>query len=88
MGIIALKNIVAIAIQTQRDAIGSDHGMQNAQIAKRIFGFALEARGKDLTGGVILKTDQCELWAAAFEPIMTAGISEHHHAETRTRRPA
>jgi hypothetical protein len=86
--IITLKDIVAVAIQTQRDAMRGDHGVQHTQIAKRIFGFELETCGKDLTGGVILKTDQRELRAAAFEPIMTAGIGEHHHAEAWTRRPA
>jgi hypothetical protein len=88
VGIITLKDIVAVAIETQRNAMASDHGVQNAQIAKGIFGFELEARGQDLTSGVILKTDQREVRTTTFEPIMTAGIGEHHHAETWLRRPA
>jgi hypothetical protein len=37
--------------------MGGDHGLQHVEIAKGIW-FALEARGQDLTGGIILKTDQ------------------------------
>ena len=37
--------------------------------------------GEDLAGGVILKADESELGAAAFEPIMTAGIGKRHHAQ-------
>jgi hypothetical protein len=43
-------------------------------------------RGEDLAGGVVLKADQREHGAAAFEPVMTAGIGEGHHAETRAGR--
>jgi len=64
--------------------VGSDHGVQGAQIADIILGFELEVRGEDLTGGVILQADQSERRAAAFEPIVTAGIGERHHSETRT----
>ena len=68
--------------------MSSNHGVQNAQIAKRIFRLELKVRSQDLTGGVILKTDQRELRATAFEPIVTAGVGEHHHAQAWTGRPA
>src|ERR1017187_10447341 len=58
-----------------------DHGAERAEIAERIFGFELEVSGQDLAGGVILKGDESELGAAAFEPVMPAGIGERHHAE-------
>jgi hypothetical protein len=48
----------------------------------------LEVSGEDLTGGVILKTDEGEHGAAAFEPVMAAGIGERHHAETGAGRAA
>ena len=62
--------------------------MQSAEIAEGIFGFELEVSGQDLAGGVILKADESELGAAAFEPVVTAGIGERHHAEARTGRAA
>src|SRR5450432_3943445 len=72
--IVALEDGVAVAIEAERDAVGGDHEVQRAQIADSIFGFELEVRGEDLTGGIILKADQREPGAAAFEPVMTAGI--------------
>ena len=77
---------MAIAVEAERDAVGGDHGVQRAQIADGIFGFELEVSGEDLAGGVVLKADQSKLGAATFEPVMTAGVGEHHHAETRTGR--
>jgi len=66
--------------------VGGDHGVQGAQITDGIFGFALEVRGQDLTGGVVLKPDQSEHGAATLEPVMAAGVGERHHAETRAGR--
>ena len=68
--------------------MGGDHGVQSAEIAEGIFGFELEVSGEDLAGGVVLKADESEHGAAAFEPVMTAGIGERHHAETRAGRAA
>jgi hypothetical protein len=65
-----------------------DHGVESAKIAERVFGFELEVSGQDLAGGVILKGDESELGAAAFEPVMTAGIGERHHAEAWAGWPA
>ncbi len=65
-----------------------DHGVQGAKVAQGIFGFELEVSGQDLAGGVVLKADEGELGAAAFEPIMAAGIGERHHAETGAGRAA
>ena len=86
VGIVALEDGMAITVEAEGNAVGGDHGVQGAQIAHGIFGFELEVRGQDLAGGVVLKADQGKLRAAAFEPVMTAGISERHHAETRTGR--
>jgi len=38
--------------------VGGDHGVQGAQITDGIFGFALEVRGQDLTGGVVLNRSE------------------------------
>ena len=84
VGIVTLKDAVAIAIQAERDAVSADHGVQSAKIAESVFRFELEVGGEDLAGGVILKADEGELGATAFEPIMTAGVGEHHHAKART----
>src|SRR5260221_1652126 len=86
--IVALKDGVTVAVKTERNAVGRDHGMQGEEIAHGIFGFALEVSGQDLCGSIVLKTDEGELGAAAFEPVMTAGIGERHHAETRAGRAA
>jgi len=62
--------------------------VQGAEIADRIFGFELEVSGEDLAGGVILKADESKGGAAAFEPVVTAGIGQRHHAKARAGRAA
>src|SRR6202049_248602 len=81
VGIVALKDAVAIAVKAKGDAVSGDHGAQSAEIAESVFRFELEVSGEDLAGGVVLKADEGELGAAALKPIMTAGVGEHHHAE-------
>src|ERR1035437_5007063 len=76
VGIVALEDAVAVVVEAEGDAMRGDHGLQGAKIAERIFGFELEVSGQDLTGGVILKADERELGAAAFEPVVPAGIGE------------
>ncbi len=68
MRIVALENGVAIAVEAERDAVSGDQGVQSAEIADGIFGFALEVGGRDLAGGVVLKADQSEGGATVFEP--------------------
>jgi hypothetical protein len=82
VSIVALKDGVAVVVKTERDSMGGDHGVQGAKITDGIFGFELEVSRQDLAGSVVLKTDEGERGAAAFEPIVTAGIGEDHHAET------
>src|SRR5271170_7105408 len=81
VGIVALEDAVAVAVEAEGYAVRGDQGVQGAEIADSIFGFELEVGGQDLAGGVILKADERELGAAALEPVMTAGIGERHHAE-------
>ena len=66
VGIVALEDRVAVAIETEGDAMGGDHGVESAKIANRIFGFELEVGGQDLAGGVILQADKGELGTAAL----------------------
>src|ERR1019366_9287554 len=66
VGIVALEDAAAVAVEAKRDAMRGDHGAESAEIAERIFGFELEVSGQDLAGGVILKGDESELGAAAF----------------------
>jgi hypothetical protein len=73
-------------VEAEGDAVSGDHGTESAEIADGVFGFELEVSSEDLAGGVVLKTDESELGAAAFEPVMTAGIGERHHAEARAGR--
>jgi hypothetical protein len=56
--IVALEDAVAIAVKTERDAVGGNQGAQGAQIAEGVFGFELKMSGQDLLGGVVLKTDE------------------------------
>ena len=88
VGIVALKDAVAVAVEAEGHAVGGDHGVQSAEIAESVFRFELEVGGEDLAGGVILKADEGEFGAAAFEPIMAAGVGEHHHAEAGTAQAA
>ena len=86
--IVALEDGVAIAVEAERDAMSGNHGVERAEIAESVFGFELEVSGQDLAGGVVLKAEERKLGAAAFEPVMTAGIGEHHHAAARARHAA
>ena len=88
VGIVALEDGVAVAIETEGDAVGGDHGVESAEIAESIFGFELEVGGQDLAGGVVLQADEGELGTAAFQPVMAAGIGERHHAEAWARQAA
>ena len=88
VGIVALKDAVAVAVEAEGHAVGGDHGLQSAEIAKSVFRFELEVSGEDLAGGVVLKADESELGAASFEPVMAAGVGEHHHAEAGTAQAA
>jgi hypothetical protein len=83
VGMVALEDAVAVAVEAEGDAVSGDHGTESAEIADGVFGFELEVSGEDLAGGVVLKSDVRELGAAAFEPVMTAGIGERHPAEAR-----
>jgi hypothetical protein len=48
VGIVALKDGVAVAVEAERNAVRDDHGVQSAEIAERIFGFELELSGENL----------------------------------------
>src|SRR5208282_2366869 len=69
VGIVALEDAVAVAVEAERDAVSGDHAAESAEIAESIFGFALEVSGQDLAGGVILEAEEGELGAAALEPV-------------------
>ena len=88
MGIVALEDAVAIAVEAEGDAVSYDHSLHSAEITQSVFRFQLKVSGQDLAGGVVLKADEGELGATAFQPIMTAGIGEHHHAEAGTAQAA
>ena len=79
---------MAIAVETERNAVRHYQGMEGAEIAESIFGLQLEMSGQDLSGGIVLKANESQFGAAAFQPVMTAGIGERHHTEARPGRPA
>src|SRR5258708_8404278 len=76
-----------MAVEAERDAVRGDDGVQSAEVAHGVFGFELEVSGKNLAGGVVLKTDEGEQGTAAFEPVVAAGIGARHHSETGAGRP-
>jgi hypothetical protein len=88
VGIVALEDAVAIAVKAEGDTVSHDHGMHSAEITESVFRFQLKVSGEDLAGGVVLKADEGELGTATLQPIMTAGIGEHHHAEAGTAQAA
>src|SRR5208282_713172 len=88
MGIVALEDGVAVAVEAERDAMSGDHEVRGAEIAESVFGFELEVSGEDAAGGVVLKADEREFGTAPLEPIVTAGIGERHPAQARAGRSA
>ncbi|HKV81594.1 MAG TPA: hypothetical protein VJP02_25835 [Candidatus Sulfotelmatobacter sp.] len=42
LGIVALEDAMAIAVETERDAVSGDHGAQSEEIPGSVFGFELE----------------------------------------------
>ena len=88
VGIVALEDGVAVAVEAEGNAVGGDQGVESAEITESIFGFELEVSGEDFGSGVVLKADEGEFGAAAFEPVVAAGIGEGHHAETGAGRAA
>ena len=73
---------MAIAIEAQGNAMSGEQGLQTAEIAGGILGLQLKASGHDAAGSVVLKAQQSEAGAAAFQPVMAAGVGQKHHAET------
>ena len=49
VGIVALEDAMAVAVEAERDAVSDNHGVQGAEIAEGIFGFELEVSGEDLS---------------------------------------
>ena len=60
VGIVALEDTVAIAIEAEGDAVGGDYGVQAAEVADGVFGFELKAGGGDTAGGVVGEAEQSE----------------------------
>jgi hypothetical protein len=58
VGIVALEDAVAVAVEAEGHAVSADHGAQSAEIAKSIFRFELKMSGADLAGGIVLKADE------------------------------
>src|ERR1700720_2464674 len=56
MRIVALKDVVAITVKTQRDALSGDHGVQGAQITNGIFRLQLKLRGQDPAAAISAST--------------------------------
>lgn len=57
VGIIALENGVAIAVEAEGDAVTGEQLLQQPEVAERVLGFELEMGGEDAAGGVILEAE-------------------------------
>jgi hypothetical protein len=71
VGMVALEDAVAVAVEAERNAVSGDHGVRRAHIAEGVFRLELKMSGEDLAGGIVLKADEGELGAAS-EPVMAA----------------
>src|ERR1700723_2838642 len=67
--IIAREDAAAIAVESDRDAVAAQQGLQQSEIASGSFR-GEELGGQDFAGSVVLHAQSGEQWAAAFEPVV------------------
>src|SRR6266481_849346 len=84
--IVADKDVEAIAIEGQGQAVGGNELPQQGDIAVQILG-GPEVQGQDGAGGVVDGAVQRELGAAGFEPREGAGVELHEAAHLSLRAP-
>jgi len=84
VGIVALEDAMAIAVEAEGHAVGGDELTQQLEVADGVLGFELEMGGGDSTGGVVLQSQQGEARPAAFEPVMATSVGQLHQAEAGT----
>ena len=92
MGIVAHQDIEAIAVEGQRQAVLSEHALQERGVAVHIFGRP-EVQGQDLAGGIIDGPQQHQRGPAPLEPREGAAVDLHEgparglgHASVAARR--
>ena len=86
VGIVADKDVEAIAVEGQGQAVGGDELPQQGDIAVQILG-GPEVQGQDGAGGVVDGAVQRELGAARLEPRERAGVELDEGAHLGLRRP-
>lgn len=79
MVVVAHEDAVAIAVETERNAVAAQQSVEQAEIATSVFG-GKELRDQDFAGGIVEKAEQGEFGAALFEPAVQAGVEQKHFA--------
>ena len=74
-----MKDAVTVAVHRDGDALGLGEGVEDQEVAMRIF-LVPKRGGGDFTGRVIHGRDEREAWPALFEPSVVAAIELHEQA--------
>lgn len=74
-----VEDAMAIAVRGDGDALGLGEGVEDLEVAVRVFLIPKRGRG-DFTGGVVLDGHQGEARAALLEPIVVAPVELHEQA--------
>ena len=82
--VIALESPVLIAIHCPWNSPAFHHMAQCSQISRAVFRLGLKARRRHLSGRIVDPADDGQHRPAAFQPVVPAGVGEHHHAFLRT----
>ncbi len=69
----AVEDAVAITVRRDRDALGLRQGVQDLEVAVRVF-FVPEGGRKDFSGGIVHGRNQCEARPALVEPGVSAAV--------------
>ena len=85
--VVANEDAVVIAVETEGQAKAVGDAAEQEQIAASIFG-GKELGVRHFAGGVVDKTEQGELGAAIFEPVMGAAVEQQHIAFAGARETA
>jgi hypothetical protein len=75
--VIAGEDAMAIAVEGERHTVAAQQAAEQAKIAASVFGESKE-RHQDLASRIVEKGEQSQLWAPSFEPVVEAGIEQHH----------
>ena len=73
MVIVAHEDAAAIAVESDGDAEAAQQALEQAKIAFGGFG-GEELGGEDFAGGIVRQTQNGQVWATTFEPVVRGAI--------------